>query len=220
MSRVTLKDTVSAALKDKRVSANEARRIADAVTWDARENRVSATDVKLLQKVASLPDTAFEDRRAPHSVRAARDDIREYAAAFRELQAVPFEVTAKVPGVEVKLSRDLAVVDFDDFGTQHERIIEVTMKDAKAKADGRLGFAYGGFKVSVDVKAGTPREKVLERIEAALQKQQESMSSDVKQGGAVTQFLVHRFEPLTAAERRERDEALRLVDDVVSPRQD
>jgi len=86
----------------------------------------------------------------------------------------------------------------------------VTMKDAKAKAGGRLAFRYGGFSVGLDVAPGAARAEVLARLEAALLAQQDSMRTE--SDGAVTRFMVHRFEPVSPAEREEREEALAVVD--------
>lgn len=206
---VKLKKAVTTALKDGKVTSAEASRITGAVTYANERGKLSPADVKLLQKVASLPESAFEDRKHPDAVKSQRTELREYAETIQSMQGVSFEVRSAVPGIEVKLSKDFAIADLDSFGYQHERILEVTMKDDKAKADGTVAFSYGAFKVSVEVKKGQSRDTVVGRIESALLRQQEAMSVEgagLGEASSTVRFMLHRFKPLTAAERRERVE--------------
>jgi hypothetical protein len=170
--------------------------------------------VKLLQKVASLPDSKFVDKKNPDAVKSARDELRGYADGLKEMQSVKFAVKSSVPGIEVKMSKDFAVVDLDTFGYQHEMMLQVTMKDDKAKASGHVTFEYGKFKVNVEVKKGQDRETVVGRIESALLNQQDAMNVSYPDKNGTTTFNLHRYKPLTAAERKERLEWMSRFDGI------
>lgn len=199
-----LSRVVASALKDKRITYPEAAKLTAAATWDAPKARLSKADAAALKKVASLPDAMFVDKKQPSYVKAQRDEIRDYADSIRALQKVRLEVQSKVPGISVGIKGDLAVVDLDELGYQHELILEVKMPAKKAEADGTLAFQYGTFKVSIDVKKGQTRDSIMARLESRLLRQQEAMT-----GGEATEstreFLLHRFRPLTAEERQQRD---------------
>jgi len=206
-----LTQVVPSALKDKRITYPEAAKMTAAVTWDAPNARLTPRDAAALKKVASLPDSTFVDKKQPSYVKAQRDELRDYAESIRALQRVRLDVQSKVPGIQVGLKKDLAVVDLDELGYQHELILEVKMPGKKAEADGTLAFQYGNFKVSIDVKKGQSRESIMGRIESRLLRQQEAMT-----GGEVTEtsreFLLHRFRPLTAEERKQRDDLIAAHD--------
>lgn len=209
---VKLKKAITTALKDGKINYTEATKITGAITYANEAGKLSASDVKLLQKVASLPDSRFEDKKRPDFVKSQRDELRDYASSIKQMQDVKFSVKSQPAGVEVKLAHDFAIVDLDSFGFQHERILEVTMKDAKAKADGHLSFEYGSYKVNVEVKKGQSRESVVGRVESALLRQQEAMQTNATDDGATTRFMLHRFKPLTASERKERLEWMNRMD--------
>lgn len=207
---VKLQKVITTALKDGKITSNEASKISAGITWDNKAGKLSPTDVKLLQKVASLPDSKFVDKKQPEAIKSQREELRDYASSLKDMQGVKFQVKSSVPGIEVKMARDFAIIDLDSFGYQHERILEVTMKDAKAKADGKVGFEYGKYKVSVEVKKGQSRESVVGRIESALLRQQEAMQTSYDEG--TTRFMLHRFKPLTPTERKERLEWMSRMD--------
>ncbi len=202
---------VPSALKDKRIDYPDAAKLTAAVTWDAPNGRLTKADAAVLKKVASLPDSIFVDKKQPSYVKAQRDELREYAESIKALQRVRLDVQSKVPGITVQLKNDLAVVDLDDRGYQHELILEVKMPAKKAEADGTLAFQYGNFTVAIDVKKGQSRESIMGRIEARLERQQENLRP-----GASTEdsreFLLHRFRPLTAEEKKARDERIARQD--------
>ena len=207
-----VKTAVTTALKDGKINSREASKISDAITWDNKTGKLTPGDVKLLQKVASLPDSKFEDRKNKDAIRSQRDELRDYASGLTQMQGVHFKVKSQVPGIEVKMAREFAIVDLESFGYQHERILEVTMKDPKAKADGRVTFEYGKYKVNVEVKKGQSRDTVVGRIESALLRQQEALTTSWPDENGTTRFNLHRFKPLTAAERKERLEWMARMD--------
>jgi hypothetical protein len=185
---------VTSALKDKRVDYPEAAKVTAAATWDAPNNRITPADAAALKRLAAKPDSTFVDRKAPTYVRAQRDEIREYAETIKALQKVRLEVHSEVPGIAVGLKRDLAVVDREELGYQHELILEVKMPGDRAEADGKLEFGYGDFQVSLDVKKGQTRESIMSRIGARLGRQQD----ELKTGEATEtsrEFFLHPFAP-------------------------
>jgi hypothetical protein len=198
-------------LKNKRVDYPQTAKVTAAATWAAPNARISKAFATLLKRLAAMPDSAFVDRKQPSYVRAQRDEIRDYAESIKALQRVRLEVQSKVPGIHVGLKEDLAVVDLDELGYQHELILEVKMPGKKAEADGTLSFQYGNFTVSIDVKKGQTRESIMSRLEGRLQRQQEALTK-----GASTEtsreFLLHRFRPLTAEERKQRDDLIAAHD--------
>lgn len=206
-----LTQVVTSALKDKRITYREAAKLTAAATWDAPKARLTKADAAALKKVASLPDNSFVDKKAPTYVKAQRDEIRDYAESIKALQRVRLEVESKVPGIQVGLKNDLAVVDLDELGYQHELILEVKMPGKKAEADGTLAFQYGTFKVSVEVKKGQSRESIMGRIESRLLRQQEAMTVG-ESTETSREFLLHRFRPLTAEERKQRDDLIAAHD--------
>lgn len=206
-----LTQLVPSVLKDKRLDYRDTAKLTAAATWAAPKARLTKADAAALKKVASLPDSLFVDKKAPSYVKAQRDEIRDYAESIKALQRVRLEVQSKVPGISVGLKNDLAVVDLDELGYQHELILEVKMPGKKAEADGTLAFRYGNFTVSVDVKKGQSRESIMGRIEAKLERQQEAL-----RGGEATEtsreFLLHRFRPLTPAEQKQRNDLIAASD--------
>jgi hypothetical protein len=209
---VKLRKVVTTALKDGKINSTEASKISGAITYDNKAGKLSPADVKLLQKVASLPDTRFEDKKRPDAIKSQRDELREYASSLKDMQGVKFAVKSSVPGIEVKMSKDFAVVDLESFGYQHEKMLQVTMKDEKARASGHVTFEYGKYKVNVEVKKGQDRDTVVGRIESALLRQQEAMTVSYPDKNGTTTFNLHRFKPLTAAERKERLEWMSRMD--------
>ena len=209
---IKLRKVVTTALKDGKINSTEASKIAGAITYANDKGKLTPSDVKLLQKVASLPDSKFEDPKNASAVKSQRDELRDYANSLKDMQAVHFAVKSAVPGIEVKMARDFAIVDLESFGYQHERILEVTVKDEKVKADGHVSFEYGAYKVNVEVKKGQSREAVVNRIESALLRQQDAMTVQPGDGKDTTRFLIHRFKPLTPSERKERLEWMNRMD--------
>jgi hypothetical protein len=207
---IKLRKVITTALKDGKITSSEASRISAGITWDNKAGKLSPGDVKLLQKVASLPDSKFIDKKQPEAIKSQREELREYASSLKDMQGVRFAVKSAVAGIEVKLAKDFAIIDLDSFGYQHERILEVTMKDPKAKADGKVSFEYGKYKVLVEVKKGQSRESVVGRIESALLRQQEAMQAT--SDDTTTRFMLHRFRPLTSSERKERLEWMGRMD--------
>src|SRR5262245_39684762 len=102
-----------------------------AATWDAPNARLSKADAAALKRVASLPDTFCVDKKQPSYIKAQRDELRDYAESIKALQRVRLEVQSKVPGISVGLKNDLAVVDLNERGYQHELILEVKMPAKK-----------------------------------------------------------------------------------------
>jgi hypothetical protein len=211
---IKLQKAVTTALKDGKITTNEASKISGAITYDNKAKVLTPADVKLLQKVASLPDSKFVDGKNPDAVKSARDELRDYASSLKEMQGVKFTSKSSVPGIEVKMSKDFAVVDLESFGYQHEMMLQVTMKDDKAKAGGHVTFEYGKYKVNVEVKKGQDRETVIGRIESALLRQQDAMNVSYPDKHGTTTFNLHRFKPLTAAERKERLEWMSRFDGI------
>jgi hypothetical protein len=195
------------ALRHQRIDTQTATTITAALTWAAPNRRLSRADAAVAKKVAALPDSSFVDRQKPSYVRSLRDELREYAEGIATLQRVKLYIASKVPGITVSLKRDIAVVDLDEHGYHHELILEVKMPSNKADHDGTLAFTYGTFEVSIEVKRGQSRDSIMSRIEARLQRQQERLFP-----GQVTdtsrEFLLHRFRPLTAGERKQRDDLI------------
>ena len=200
--------------ENTRIDYPVAAKVTAAVTWDAPGNRLTRADVALLKKVASLPDSIFVDRKQPTYVKAQRDEIREYAESIKALQRVKVEVQSKVPGITVELKNDLAVVDLDELGFKHELILEMSMPGKKAEADGTIAFRYGHFEVSVEVKKGQGRESIMGRVEAKLRRQQDAK---VLGGSSETsrEFLLHRFRPMTEAEKKARENLIAAHDVVL-----
>ena len=209
-----LTQVVPSVLKDKRIDYPDSAKVTAAVTWDAPNSRLTKADAAMLKKVASLPDSIFVDKKQPSYVKAQRDEIREYAESIKALQRVRLEVQSKVPGISVELKNDLAVVDLDELGYQHELILEVKIPAKKAEADGTVAFKYGNFSISVDVKKGQSRESIMNRIESRLLRQQEAMTGG-KSTETSREFLLHRFRPLTDAEKKAREDLIAAHDSML-----
>ncbi len=195
----------------EKINYPKAAKMTAAVTWDAPNARLTPRDAAALKKVASLPDSSFSDKKLPSYVKAQRDELRDYAESIKALQRVRLDVQSKVPGIHVDLKKDLAVVDLDELGYHHELILEVKMPGKKAEADGTLQFQYGGFNVSIDVKKGQSRESILARLEARLERQQESKVVG-ERSETSREFLLRRLRPLTPDERKQRNDLIAAHD--------
>ncbi|MBM4781905.1 MAG: hypothetical protein GQE15_29855 [Archangiaceae bacterium] len=181
MPPVNLKKLVDAKLAQPKITPDDAREVLEVVKKD---KKFSASEVKQLERLASLPKSRFEKRDEyipnpydPEDGVTVKADPKKWIDGTLELATAKLNVASSIPEISVKLSAPKEF-EIEDWGSHLARTLDVTVSGKTASKDGTIAFTYGSRNISVPVKKGEDLEKVINRLESALLKKEGSLEID------------------------------------------
>jgi hypothetical protein len=179
MAPVSLKKLVDTKLLQKKITADDAREVLGAVEKD---KKFKPAEVAQLKRLAELPASRFERKQEyfpnpndPEDGVYLKTDPKKWIQGTVELATAKLEVKSSIPELSFKLSEPKEIVD-EDYGSHFSRMLDVTAQGKAAAKAGTIAFSYGAREVSLEVKAGEPMSKIINRIESALLKKEGAMS--------------------------------------------
>jgi len=177
----------------------------DLVYIAEKDEKITKTEAKALDKIAKLPDSRFE-KYANGALVNSVDELRGSAEWSKDLLGCKLDVKSTVPGLGVTFDKHVSV-ETSEYGNSYHRFLNLQMKGKQAGKDGTLAFEYGGFKVSVKIKKGQSAQSIFGAVERRVLAQQNGAMS-VRGGydsdrvlNPSTGFGIHRTSPMTPLER-------------------
>lgn len=188
----------------------------DLVSIAEKDEKITKTEARALDKIARLPDSRFE-KYANGALVNSVDELRGSAEWSKDLLACTLEVKTTVPGLSVTFDKHVSV-ETGDYGNSYHRFLNLQMKGKQATRDGALAFEYGGFKVKVKIKKGQSAASIFNAVERRVLAQQNGAMS-VRGGFDSDRVLnpsvglgIHRTSPMTALERLQFDKRMLEAD--------
>ncbi len=171
---VSLRKLVDATLAKPRITVEDARAVLRAVEKDSR---FTAAEVKQLERLTALPGRRFENRDEfiPNPMLygdgvTVRAEPKKWLEGTVKLATARLAVRSTVPEVSLSLGapKEYSWDDLEDFGTHWARRLSVSVTGKTASRDGVIDFTYADREVRVAVKAGERLDRVVDRLERAL----------------------------------------------------
>jgi len=178
---------------------------ADLVYIAEKDEKITKTEAKALDKIAKLPDSRFE-KYSNGAIPSSVDELRGSAEWSKDLLDCKLDVKTSVPGLSVSFDKHVTV-ETGDYGNLYHRFLNLQLKGKQATKDGTLAFEYGGYKVSVKIKKGQSAESIFNAVERRVLPQQNGAMS-IRGGYDSDRVLnpsiglgIHRTAPMTPLEK-------------------